>query len=56
MHTYTQRSAENSIFQVCLTIIKLFSPTYLEEMKNYLSLSVSRTVLDVLGYTQFYIT
>ena len=34
-HTYTQSGAENSLFQLCLTITKLFSPIYLEEMKNY---------------------
>ena len=39
-HTYTQRGAENSLFQVCLT----FSPFYLEDRKKYYSLSVSRTV------------
>ena len=33
--TYTQSGAENSLFQVCLTITKPFSPFYLEEMKNY---------------------
>ena len=42
--TYTQSGAENSLFQVCLTITKPFSPFYLEEMKTYLSLSVSRAV------------
>ena len=30
-NSYTQRGAENSLFQFCLT----FSPFYLEEMKNY---------------------
>ena len=34
-HIYTQSGAENSIFQVCLTITRPFSPTYLEEIKNY---------------------
>ena len=33
--TYTQRGAENSLFQVCLTITKPFSPIYLDDMKNY---------------------
>ena len=33
--TYTQSGAENSLFQFCLTITELFSPFYLEEMKNY---------------------
>ena len=42
--TYTQSGAENSLFQVCLTITKPYSPFYLEEMKTYLSLSVSRAV------------
>ena len=32
---YTQRGAENALFHVCLTIRELFSPFYLEEMKNY---------------------
>ena len=31
----TQIGAENALFQVCLTITELFSPFYLEEMKNY---------------------
>ena len=43
-HTYTQSGAENSLFQFCLTITKPFSPFYLEEMKNYLSVEISRTV------------
>ena len=43
-HTYTQSGAENSLFQFCLAITKLFPPIYLKEMKNYLRLSVSRTV------------
>ena len=47
-HTYTQSGAENSLFQFCLTITKPFSPIYLEEMKNYLSLSVSRTVNQLI--------
>ena len=46
--TYTQSGAENSLFQVCLTITKPFSPFYLEEMKTYLSLSVSRAVSQVI--------
>ena len=37
--TYTQSGAENSLFQFCLTITEPLSPIYLEEMKNYLSLS-----------------
>ena len=46
--TYTQSGAENSLFQFCLTITKPFSPFYLEEMKNYWSLSVSRAVSQVI--------
>ena len=46
--TYTQSGAENSQFQFCLTITELFSPFYLEEMKNYWSLSVSRAVSQVI--------
>ena len=34
-HTYSQCGAENSLFQICLTISEPFSPFYLEEMKNY---------------------
>ena len=33
--TYTQIGAENALFQVCLTITEPFSPTCVEEMKNY---------------------
>ena len=47
-HTYTQSGAENSLFQFCLTITKLFSNCYLEEMKNYWSLNVSRAVSQVI--------
>ena len=32
----------------CLTITELFSPFYLEEMKNYWSLNVSRAVSQVI--------
>ena len=46
--TYTQSGAENSLFQFCLTITEPLSPFYLEEMKNYLSLSVSRAVSQVI--------
>ena len=46
--TYTQSGAENSLFQFCLTITEPFSPFYLEEVKNYLSLSVSRAVSQVI--------
>ena len=42
--THTQSRTENSLFQFCLT----FSPIYLEEMKNYYSLSVSRTVSQLI--------
>ena len=34
-HTQTQSGAENSLFQVCLTITKPFSPFYLKETTNY---------------------
>ena len=40
--TYSRRGAENSLFT------KPFSPFYLEEMKNYYSLSVSRAVSQVI--------
>ena len=43
--TYTQSGAENSLFQVCLTITEPFSPFYLEEMKV---LSFSRTVNQLI--------
>ena len=46
--THKQSGAENSLFQFCLTITKPFSPFYLEEMKNYYSLSVSRAVSQVI--------
>ena len=46
--TYTQSGAENSLFQFCLTITEPLSPIYLEEMKNYLSVSVSRAVSQVI--------
>ena len=46
--TCTQSVAENSLFQFCLTITEPLSPLYLEEMKNYLSLSVSRAVSQVI--------
>ena len=46
--TYTQIGAENALFQVCLTITEPFSPFYLEDMKNYYSLSVSRTVNQLI--------
>ena len=45
---YTQIGAENSLFPFCLTITEQFSPFYLEEMKNYWSLSVSRAVSQVI--------
>ena len=47
-HIYTQSGAENSLFQVCLTITEPFSPFYLEEMKSNWSLSVSRTVSQLI--------
>ena len=34
-HTHTQSGAENSLFQVSLTITKPFSPFYLKERTNY---------------------
>ena len=43
--TYTQSGAENSLFQVCLTITEPFSPFYLEETKV---LSFSRTVNQLI--------
>ena len=43
-NTYTQSVAENSLFQLCLT----FSPFYLEEIKNYESLVISRTVNQLI--------
>ena len=46
--TYTQSGAENSLFQFYLTITEPFSLFHLEEMKNYLSLSVSRAVSQVI--------
>ena len=46
--TYKHSGAENCMFQVCLTITKPFSPIYLEEMKNYYSLSVSRAVSQLI--------
>ena len=46
--TYTQTGAENSLFQFCLTITEPLSPFYLEEMKKYLSLSVSLAVSQVI--------
>ena len=46
--TNAQSGAENSLFQFCLTITEPLSPIYLEEMKNYLSLSVSRAVSQVI--------
>ena len=48
IHTHTQSRTENSLFQFWLTITKPFPPSYLEEMKNYLSLSVSRTISQLI--------
>ena len=45
---HPQSTTEKSIFQFCLTITEPFSPFYLEEMKRYLSPSVSRTVSQVI--------
>ena len=47
-HTYTQCGAENSLFQFFLTITEPFSPFCLEDMKNYLSLSVSCAVSQLI--------
>ena len=40
----THKVELKTLFQFCLT----FSPFYLEEMKNYYSLSVSRTVSQLI--------
>ena len=42
--THIHKVKLNTLFQFCLTITKLFSPIYLEEMKNYSNPRVSRTV------------
>ena len=42
--THLHRVELKTLFQFCLT----FSPIYLEEMKNYYSLSVSRTVSQLI--------
>ena len=34
-HIHKVELHENALFQICLTITKPFSLTYLEEMKNY---------------------
>ena len=47
-YTYTQSGGKKSLFQFCLTYRTAFSPIYLEEMENYWSLSVSRTVSQVI--------
>ena len=47
-HTQTQSGAENSLFQVCLTITKPFSSFYLKETTNYWSLSFSRTISQLI--------
>ena len=48
-HTHTQSGAENSLFQVCLTITKPpFSPFYLKETTNYWRLSVLRTFSQLI--------
>ena len=44
-HTHTQSGAENSLFQVCLTITKLFSSFDLREMANYL---VSQLIANII--------
>ena len=45
---HTQNKAENYLFHFCLTITEPFSSIYLEEMKNYPSLSVSLTVSQLI--------
>ena len=42
--THIHKGELKTLFQFCLT----FSPIYLEEMKNYYSLSVSRTVSQLI--------
>ena len=53
---HTQNKAENYLFQFCLTITEPFSPIYLEEMKNYLSVSltVSQLIMRVRKPTVAY--
>ena len=38
--THAQSGAKKSLFQFCLTITEPFSPIYLEDMKNDLSLVI----------------
>ena len=47
-HIHIVELHENALFQICLTTTKPFSPIYLEDMKNYWSLNVSRTVSQVI--------
>ena len=47
-HTHTQSRTENSLFQFSLTIAKPLSLSYPEEMKNHLSLVISRTVNQLI--------
>ena len=47
-NTHSQSGAEKSLLQFCLIITEPFSPIYLKEMKNYQSLSVSRTVSQLI--------
>ena len=42
--THIHKGELKTLFQFCLT----FSPIYLEEMKNYYRLSVSRTVSQLI--------
>ena len=44
-HAHTQSGAENSLFQVCLTITKMFSPFDLRETANYL---VSQLIANII--------
>ena len=47
-HAHIHKVELKTLFQFCLTITEPLSPLYLEEMKNYLSLSVSRAVSQVI--------
>ena len=44
----SKHTQKNSLSQFCLTITKPFSPFYLTETTNYWSLSVSRTVSQLI--------
>ena len=48
-HTHIDKVEPKTLyFNFFLTITKPFPPIYLEEMKNYYSLSVSRTISQVI--------